>query len=259
MVFVQTPRMVFRRLLPDPDEVDIEAHVRALRLRERAPGERPYTVVNFVSSLDGRATVNGRSGALGDEGDKALFRALRAAADAVLVGTGTLEVERYGRMIRSPEVREARRAEGLAPEPLACVLTRSGRLPLGIPLFSEPEAHVVVFSGAEVELGSVAARVEVVPLGAAEVDFTHALAHLRSAYGVRALLCEGGPRVFSALLQEAVVDELFLTVAPKLVGGGAEAPVTSGPEPAELTDARLAGVLERDGTLFLRYQRTNGT
>lgn len=257
MVFGQTPRMVFRQLFPHPDEVEIEAHVRAFELSRRAPRERPYTVVNFVSSLDGRATVNGRSGALGDEGDKALFRALRVAADAVLVGTGTLEVERYGRMIRDPEVRERRRREGLAPEPLVCVVTRSGRLPLQIPLFSEPEARVVVFSGADIELGSTAARVEVVRLGPADIDFAHALAHLRSGHGVRALLCEGGPRVFSGLLHEGVVDELFLTVAPKLVGGGAEAAITSGPEPAELTDARLAGVLERDGTLFLRYQRSH--
>jgi 5-amino-6-(5-phosphoribosylamino)uracil reductase len=237
--------------------VEIEDHVRSLDLAGAAPADRPYTVANFVASLDGRASVEGRTASLGDDGDKALFRALRGAADAVLVGTGTLGTERYGRMIKDPHVRERRHAAGRTAEPLACVLTRSGRLPLDIPLFSEPEARVVVFSAAAIELGACAAQVEVVEIPFTELDFAHALRHLRSEHDVRALLCEGGPRVLSALLREDVLDELFLTLAPKLVGGGAEIEITAGPELPELADTRLAGVLERQGSLFLRYQRTN--
>lgn len=247
--------MLFRQLFPIPDEVEITDHVRGFRLADAAPADRPYTVANFVSSVDGRASVEGRSGGLGDEGDKALFGALRATVDAVLVGTGTLETERYGRLIKNPEVRARRRAEGLAPEPLACVVTRSGRVPLDIPLFSEAEARVVVFSGAEVQLGSTAAQVEVVRLAPGELDFAHALNHLRTEHRVRALLCEGGPTVLNALLREQVLDELFLTLAPMLVGGGAEIPITVGAALAEPADVVLAGALERGGTLFLRYQR----
>jgi riboflavin biosynthesis pyrimidine reductase len=257
MVFGQTQRMLFRQLFPIPDEVEIAAHVRDFRLADAAPPDRPYTVANFVSSVDGRASVEGLSGGLGDEGDKALFAALRGVADAVLVGTGTLAAERYGRLIKNGEVRARRRAEGLEPEPLACVLTRSGRLPLDIPLFSESEARVVVFSGAPVQLGPTAAQVDVVRLAPGALDFAHALRHLRAEHGVRALLCEGGPTVLNALLREQVLDELFLTMAPKLIGGGAEIPITVGAALTEPADVVLTGVLERGGTLFLRYQRAN--
>ena len=140
------PDMEFAQLFPGPATVDIEAYVRGLGFAQRAPDGRPFVVVNFVSSVDGRATVAGRSGGLGDDGDKALFRALRWEVDAVLAGTGTLRAERYGRLISDPEVRERRRQRGLSPEPLACTLTRHGSLPLDIPLFAEPEAKVVVFT-----------------------------------------------------------------------------------------------------------------
>ncbi len=211
-------------------------------------------MANFVMSLDGRASFRGRSGGLGDDGDKALFRALRGAADAILVGTGTLRAERYGRMIRDPQVREHRRAQGLSAEPLACILSRSGRLPLAIPLFAESEAKVIVFSSRDIDLAGVNAQVELVCLPEAELSFAAALAHLRSQHDIRALLCEGGPTVLGALLREHLVDELFLTVAPKLVGGGDAPTITSGPELPDLAGARLAGALERAGTLFLRYQ-----
>jgi riboflavin biosynthesis pyrimidine reductase len=247
--------MRFRGLYPDCTDVEIDAEIRALDLRERSADGRPYTVANFVTSLDGRASVQGRSGALGDDGDKALFHALRGAVDAVLVGTRTLAAERYGRIISDPELRERRRAEGAAPEPLTAVLTRSGRLPLEIPLFAEPEARVVVFAPGALELGDTAAHVEVVQLAQDALDFRHALAHLRTGYDVRACLCEGGPTVLSRLLHERSVDELFLTLAPKLVGGGLAPALTTGAALPELAGAELAGVLEHAGTLFLRYRR----
>lgn len=245
--------MNFAQLCPPGDPVEIEAHLDGLDLAARAPAGRPYTVANFVSSVDGRATLKGRSGGLGDDGDKALFRALRRGADAVLVGTGTLLGERYGRIVADPQARERRRARGLPAEPLACTLTRSGSLPLEIPLFAEPEAEVVVFSGREVDLTGVRAQVQVVRLEPGEVSFASALAHLRAECGVRALLCEGGPAVFGALLREGLVDELFLTLAAKLAGGGAAPAITRGPELPEPASARLEGVLERAGSLFLRY------
>ncbi len=82
--------MEFAQLFPGPAMVEIEAYVRGLEFSQRAPDGRPFVVVNFVSSVDGRATVEGRSRGLGDDGDKALFRALRWEVDAVLAGTGTL-------------------------------------------------------------------------------------------------------------------------------------------------------------------------
>ena len=226
-----------------------------LALRDQAPADRPYVIANFVLSVDGRATFQGGSGHLGDQGDLEVFRALRREVDAVLAGTGTLRAEQYGRILKIPESRERRRRRGLAPEPLATTLTRSGDVPLDIPLFAEPEAKVVLFSGREIDVSGAAAQVEVVVLGPPHL--ASALAHLRAHHQVRVLLCEGGPAMLAALVRERLLDELFLTLAPQLTGGGSGPALTTGPELPELRGMELAGVLERAGSLFLRYRVRN--
>ncbi len=248
-----------RRLSPEGDEIDVDALVGGLALADRAPADRPYTIVNFASSADGRATLDGRSGGLGDEGDRQIFRALRAVADAILVGTGTLRAERYGRLIKDPERRRGRELRGLAAEPLAVTVTRSGSVPTDIPLFAEPEARVVVFSAAAwtPPAGARAgggAHVEVVPLAGDGSAMAPVLAALRRDHGVRLLLCEGGPSLFAALLREGLADELYLTLAPKLAAGTGTG-ITAGPALAEVTELRLAWALEATDSLFLRYER----
>jgi riboflavin biosynthesis pyrimidine reductase len=245
--------MEFSQLWPERRAVEVGSYVQELGLRERAGAQRPFTVANFVASIDGRATVDGHSGPLADEGDKALFRALRREVDALLVGTGTLASERYGRVLRNPKSREHRSARGLPGEPLAVTVTRRGSVPLDIPLFAEPEARVVVFSADDLDLAGVRAQVEVVRRPRRDLSFAAALAHLRAEYDVRALLCEGGPRVFAALAAERVVDQLFLTLSPKFAGGGEAPAIASGSELTEPDILELQGVLERDGALFLRY------
>jgi riboflavin biosynthesis pyrimidine reductase len=245
----------FDQLRPGSDAVQMEELLAELALGDRAPANRPYVIANSVSSVDGRATFQGRSGQLGDEGDLEVFRALRRDVDAVLVGTGTLRAEQYGRILKIPESRERRRRRGLAPEPLAITLTRSGDVPLGIPLFAEPEAEVVVFSGREIDISGVAAAVEVVVRQ--PPDLGAALRHLRAHRGVRVLLCEGGPSMLAALVRERLLDELFLTLAPQLTGGGTGPTLTTGPELPGLSSMELAGVLERAGSLYLRYRLRN--
>jgi riboflavin biosynthesis pyrimidine reductase len=247
------PAMRFHQLLPPAGDVQFEELIAGLRFAQRAPADRPYVVANFVSSADGRATYHGLTGQLGDDGDLTVFRTLRREVDAVLVGTGTLRAEQYGRILKLPESRERRRQRGLADEPLACLLTRSGDVPFEIPLFAEPEARVIVFSGADVDTSAARAQVEVVRLDGDELSFAAALGYLRAHHEVRALLTEGGPSVLAALVREHVLDELFLTLAPQLTGGGVGPGLTSGPELAELQPLELQGVLERAGSLFLRY------
>ena len=104
--------MEFRQLLPDVAQVDVTALLRSMELGARAGGERPYVVANFIASADGRAAFQGRSGALGDSADRYLFHGLREQVDAVFAGTRTLRIERYGRMIRDQEARDAARAGG---------------------------------------------------------------------------------------------------------------------------------------------------
>ncbi len=241
--------MQFTRLLPEPGTLEL-AELRSA-LEFQAHTERPYLVANFVSTADGRAAIDGRSAPLSDAGDRAMFHALRERVDAVLVGTGTLRAERYGPLIRDAEARERRKQSGLAEEPIACVVTRSGNLPTEIPLFSEPGGTVVVF--AQPANADLHEHVEVVELDPGELTLLTVMRRLRADYHVGSVLCEGGPTLFGSLLAEGVVDELFLTVSPKLAGGGRGPTISSGsglPEPAELA---LRWVLEREQSLFLRY------
>lgn len=257
--------MKFQRLLPKPGATEIGDLLESLFLERRAPATRPYTIVNFVASADGRATIGGRSGPLGDDGDRALFHCLRQQVDAVLAGTATLQAERYGPILGKPPIsserRQRRGRRGLSPEPLACIFTRSGAVPADIPLFADPESKIIVFSPPDVDFaGSAdldhagsAAQVTVVRLDPGELTLTTALRRLRAEHGVRTLLCEGGPTLFGALLAEGLVDELFLTIAPKLAGGGRGPTISTGSELAAPAGLRLEWLLERHGSLYARY------
>lgn len=246
--------MDFRQLLPEQRTVELEDLTSSLGLAARSSDVRPYTVANFVAGVDGRATFGGRSGALGDDGDRAMFHGLRGAVDAVIAGTVTMRTERYRRMITDADRRRQRVEAGLRPEPLAVIVTRSGDVPADIPLFDEPEARVVVFTATAVDLAGARAQVEVIRLDPGELTFVTVMRHLRAEHGVRSSLCEGGPTLFGALVREGVVDELFLTLAAKLTGGGRGPAISSGPELPEPAALRLIWALERAGSLYLRYR-----
>jgi 5-amino-6-(5-phosphoribosylamino)uracil reductase len=246
----------FRQLIPQPATVDTAELLARLSLRDRAGDDRPYTIVNFISSADGRAAFHGHSGPLGDEADRELFHGLRELAEAVFVGTGTLRAERYGRLVRDPERRRRRVDAGLQPEPLMCVVTRTGNVPVEIPMFSESDARIAVFSPIDNDFGACSAQIELIRLDPGELTLTTAFRWLRDEFGIRLLLCEGGPTVFSSLVTEGLVDELFLTLAPKLVGGGTSPTISTGMELPELRPLDPVWVLERDGFLYVRYAIT---
>jgi len=222
------------------DDLDLAAYGLA-----PVPEMRPYVALNMISTSDGRAAIGGRTAAIGNRADRALFHGLRSFVDAVMVGAGTVRDERYGRMVRDAAARERRRRRGLSAEPLACVV--SGRLALSgdLPLLAESEARVVVLTASERELDRAAARVEYVRAGHdAVVDLPAALAELRTRFSVRTLLCEGGPHLNGALLQAGLVDELFLSIAPKLASGGEPLTIVTGPElspPVELELGQCRG------------------
>ena len=201
----------------------------------------------MVASADGRATLAGKSGGLSNEADRELFHALREQVDAVLVGTGTLRAERYGPFVRDPERRARREAAGLGARPdrmrrhpqhdaarrhPAVRRTRARRSPSTRPSDAEPP--------------DVAARLEVTRLPAERLTMTGVLERLRADHGVRSVLCEGGPTVLGALLGEGLVDELFLSLAPCLVGGHGLS-VVEGPELPEPAELNRAWVLESRG------------
>jgi 5-amino-6-(5-phosphoribosylamino)uracil reductase len=248
------PELELRQLFPTRRPISIGELLGTMKPAHRVPAHRPHTIVNFVSSADGRAAFRGRSGQLGDAGDRAMFHGLREHVDAVFAGTGTMRTERYGRLVPDGERRKRRAANGLSPEPLACLISRSGEIPTDIPLFAEPDARIVVFSPRAPELASAEAEVHAVELDPGELTLTTMLRRLRSDYDVRVLLCEGGPTMFGAMLHEGLVDELFLTLAPRLAGGGMDPAITSGPVLDALAPLALVWVLELESSLFLRYR-----
>jgi riboflavin-specific deaminase-like protein len=243
-----------RQLHPRDAVVEVPEILESLRLEELAHPDRPYTLVNFIATADGRATFQGRSAPLGDEVDRAMFHGLREQAEAVMAGTHTVRIEHYGRMTRDPERRERRVAAGREPEPLACLVTRSGDVPIDAPIFSVAEARVAVFGPPDLHLPELEAQVDVVRLDPGELTLTTVMRRLRAEFGIRSLLCEGGPTLFNGLLHERLVDEMFLTLAPKLSGGGAEPAITNGPELPELQPLQLVWALERANSLYLRYR-----
>lgn len=246
--------MLLRRLHPEPGELTPEEATTGLRLGDLAPPDRPYLVLNMVATLDGRIAIDGRSGPIGDEADRELFHGFRTQADAVMVGAGTIRTERYGRMVRSPERRERRVAEGLAADPLAVVVSARLRLPEDLPLLQDEHSTVAVLTASEHELGPTPARIEYLrgPVGA-ELRLRPLLERLRSEHGVRSILCEGGPSLNESLIAEGLVDELFLSLAPKLAGGPPLTLLTGDPL-AEPLETELVSLYEHGSHLFGRYR-----
>jgi riboflavin biosynthesis pyrimidine reductase len=247
--------MLFQRAIPRGPAATPESIYTGMDLAARAPADRPYVVCNFVSSADGKATAQGRTALLGGDGDRAMFHLLRTQVDAIVAGTGTLRVERYGALVRDERLAQIRTREGRAAQPLAVVISRSGQIPFDIPLFADARSRIAIYAPAAITVPESAAQVELHEHpDEGDRELAGVLRSLRHEHDVRSLLCEGGPRLFTAMLAEDLVDELFLTLAPVLVGGH-ELGITAGQQLGAPAPLRLVWVLERDGHLFLRYAR----
>jgi riboflavin biosynthesis pyrimidine reductase len=256
----ESEQIRIRRLQPPGEPASAAAIVEGLGLWERpaAAGPRPRVLTNMVSTVDGRASIDGRSGPIAGPADRELFHALRTPVDAVMAGAGTMRVERYGRIIREESRRTLRRERGLPGEPLACIVSASLALPPDLPLLGEPDAHVVVLTPSDAELPPCAARVDYIrTMSDGRLDLPRALCALRDRFAVELLLCEGGPHLNRELLAAGLVDEMFLSLSPKLAGGdpqdGESLRIIAGEELEEPRELLLLGTLEHDSHLFLRY------
>ena len=235
--------MKLRRLHPEPGEID------ALEAVSGLAGE-DVLAVNMVASADGRAAHEGKTAPLSDAADREVFHLLRAQADAVLVGTGTLRAERYGRFTKDERRRAVREDNGLDPEPYGVTLSRSLDLPYDIPLFQDPGARVVVYTTSDRDAEECPARVDVVRLD--DLDPPAVLAHLRREYDVRCVVSEGGPHLNGPFFAAGVVDELFLCLSPALVGGRHPLTILEGELEAPL-QLDLRHAVEHESSLLLRY------
>ncbi len=232
-------------LPPDLSVVDERALFAAY-----APPRIPWVRANFVSSADGAASLDGSSGGLGSPGDQQVFALLRAHADVVVVGAGTVRSEGYG-PVRHTASRQALREEAgrTAPARLAvvsrrCDFTGAERWIAEAPV---PPLLLTVAGAARSVPGA-----ETVVCGQTDVDANRMLDALL-ARGLNSVLCEGGPATFGDVAGSGRLDELCLTLSPTLAGPGASRIVSGAVWPAPQR-AALVQVIEDAGLLFVRYQ-----
>jgi riboflavin-specific deaminase-like protein len=238
-----------RRLYPTEGQVEGAA---ALEDDYLVTSDR-HLRANFVISLDGMVELNGRSSSLSGEADRAAFLAMRAVADVILVGAGTVRKEHYGPVRLDAAAEGRRRARQQAPVPALAIMTNRANLDPSARVFTGDAKVLLLTSGAAArqrpDLANVA---EVIVCGDGMVDPRTALEELY-ARSLSRILCEGGPTLFRTLLTAGLVDELCCTTSPHLAGAGhrgllgeqsISAPVSLG----------LTAVLEGDGMLLARYQ-----
>ena len=245
-----------RQLLPDAAETTVAEQLAPLDLKPLALPERPYLLLNFATTLDGRAAINGRSGPIGSAVDTEMLQRLRTRVDAVMIGAGTMRAERYGRIVSDPQLRAYRERTGLAHDPLAVIVSNRLELPWDAALFTNGGGRVVVFTASDQEPPQTATRVTIVrhPDG---VELDRVMEWLRKERGIRSVLCEGGPTLHGRLREGGLADELFLTIAPKVAGG--EGPrILEGALP-DVDNVELAWLLESESELFARYRGISET
>jgi riboflavin biosynthesis pyrimidine reductase len=194
----------------------------------------PWVLINMITTVDGATAVAGRSGGLGGDADKRVFAAIRSLADFILVGAGTVRAENYG-----PPRSSGRLA----------IVTSSLDLALDARVFSDGYRPIVITSAEAdpVRRAALEERAEVIVAGDTRVDLRRALAQFSGV-----VVCEGGPSLNGQLINEALVDEVCLSLAPLLAAGDSSR-IARGAVPGAPMRMHLSHVLEEDELLFLRY------
>jgi riboflavin biosynthesis pyrimidine reductase len=217
-------------------------------------GDRAWLRANMVASVDGAASVDGRSGGLSGDADRAIFRVLRSQADVVVAGSGTVKDEHYRPAQKSAMVPELRAGRTATP-PIA-VITGTLNLDLSTSLFTDapPDARTIVITTekASADRRKAAAELaDVIVAGTDQVDLGDALDELADR-GLRRVLCEGGPHLLAQFAAAGRLDELCVTVSPVLGAGDAGRILTGPALPGGLA-LSLGHVLEDQGFLLCRY------
>lgn len=195
------------------------------------PDDGTWLRANFISSLDGGATVDGTSGAMAGPGDRFVFNLLRELADVIVVGVGTVRIEGYSGVRMGVVQRQHRQARGQSEVPQLAIVTRSGRLDRDMAVFTRTEMAPLVLTTTAVADDTrqrLAGLAEVIACSGDDpgtVDEAVLVSQL-AARGLRRILTEGGPTLLGTFVERDVLDELCLTIAPYVVGGLARRIVT---------------------------------
>lgn len=253
-----------------------DAYGSPLAIARRA--DRPTVVANFVSTLDGVVSYATPEAAGGGEisgfhaPDRFVMSLLRGLADAVLIGAGTLRAgigeawtPDYIYPDAADEIAELRRRLSLAPQPSTVVVTASGDVDTSHPGLASPDVPALMVTtrrGARRIGRPHRSNVEVVVTGEERVEPCALLDELgRRGFG--AVVCEGGPHLTASLIEQQLVDELFMTLAPQIAGRSESNRRLALVEGVAFSVAdapwwRLASLGRSGDHLFLRYRRRGG-
>ncbi|MFF1635653.1 pyrimidine reductase family protein [Leifsonia sp. NPDC058248] len=218
--------------------------------------ELPWVRVNFVTSVDGAATHEGLSEGLSNGADQRVFGILRRLCDVVVVGAGTVRAEGYSAMRVDEASMRARVANGLTEHPVFAIVSASLDLDPASPIFTDaPERPIVLTTEiARPDFREALAEVaDVIVCGHERVEADVLVRVLRER-GLGRIHCEGGPHLFGDLIAAVELDELCLTMSPRLEAGVATR-ISAGASPIAPVGLRLAHALVSGDTLLLRYVR----
>ncbi len=212
----------------------------------QAPQDRPYVFVNMVSTVDGKTLlgdVGGSAVGVGDATDQLLFRRLQKVADAAMLGGATLRASH----VLYP------------PDKPRIVLTRTGDFSLKNRFFTDAPDKAYVLAPKDMETErrkEIEAVAHFLGIGEGGVDLTAAMQYIRQELNIRYLLCEGGATVNGQMLPLGLLDELFITITPKLKGGGAVPGVIEGVglPSHQYLPVSLLSLYHDEGEFYFRYR-----
>ncbi len=227
------------------------------RIRNSHTG-RPWLLLNMITSIDGSTHISGTSGGLGGPADQEVLGTLRSFADVILVGSGTVRAENYNiPYIPGNEAGKRRVERGQSPRPRLAVVSGSGNLDPKIPMFDQNKIEDVkpLIYTTENGNGNLStdfeSRAEIVASNGSQVDLSFVLEDLFDR-GVSVVLAEGGPSLNHQLIEAQLVDELCLTISPRLIGGESEG-ILNGPLLSHPHKFQLNGLATQDEFLFCSY------
>ena len=224
----------------------------------RPPLDFPYVLMNMAMSVDGKISTRRRESiTLGTSHDRLLMDKLRAQVDAVIIGAGTLKADGFPLLVRDADIRRRRTNRGLHPHPVNVLLSRRLDIPARKKFFFHPESQRIIYtsrSAAQAQRKKFEKKAEIVQVPARTSFLKYVLTDL-AGRGFNKVLVEGGGELNYSFFQEGLVNEIYLTVTPRVIGGGEAPTVVDGKGflKHDLIGLKLRSAKRVGDELFLRY------
>ncbi len=223
----------------------------------------PFVLVNMAMTADGKiATASHGVHSFGSRRDVEHLYELRATADAVICGARTVEISQSTLGNGGEKFRKRRLKNGLAEYPLRIIVSGSGSIDPKAKIFQKRFSPIIVLTTrrASVEnLRLLAARADKVKIcGETEINFPVVLRWLRTEWNVKRLLCEGGGDLNDALFRAGLVDEINLTICPKIFGGRTAPTISEGlgfQNLARAEEFKIQSIKQFEGELFTVFSK----